>query len=93
MIQFISLLADRDSTFLERFAALPKHGRRRRFVARSKEELYPGREDLAQDHSHKLRPGWWIGTNYGVRQMNGIIEKACDVAGLVFGKDVVTRLD
>lgn len=93
MVKFFSELADRDPTFLERFAALPRHGRSRRFVARTKEELYPGREDLAHDHSQELRPGWWIGTNYGVRQMNGIIEKACDVVGLRFGIDVRTKLD
>ncbi len=93
MIKFFAELADRDASFMERFAALPKHGRSRRFVARTKEELYPGREDLAQDHSYEFRPGWWIGTNYGVQQMNGIIEKACDVAGLRFGTDVKTKLD
>jgi hypothetical protein len=93
MIRLFSELADRDSTFLERFAALPRHGRSRRFVARTREELYPGREDLAQVHSYELRPGWWIGTNYGVAQMNGIIRKACEVAGLRFGTDVRVRLD
>ena len=93
MIKLFLELASRDPSFLERFAALPKHGRSRRFVARTKEELYPGREDLAQSHSHELRPGWWIGTNYGVRQMTGIIEKACEVAGLRFGTDVKAKLD
>lgn len=93
MIKLFQEFDQRDDTFLERFAALPKHGRSRRFVARSREALYPGREDLAREHSHQLRPGWWIGTNYGVRQMNGIIAKACDVAGLRFGTDVRTKLD
>jgi len=93
MIKLFQELDQRDGTFLERFAALPKHGKRRRFVARTREELYPGRQDLARDHAFELRPGWWIGTNYGVIQMNGIIEKACDVAGLRFGTDVKTRLE
>ncbi len=93
MIKFFRELADRDPSFLERFAALPKHGRSRRFVARTKEALYPGREDIAQRASCELRPGWWIGTNYGVREMTKIIKIACGVAGLRFGTDVRIKLD
>jgi hypothetical protein len=93
MIRLFQELDRRDGTFLERFAALPKHGKRRRFVARAREDLYPGRPDLARDHSYELRSGWWIGTNFGQIQMNLIIEKACDVAGLRFGSDVRTKLD
>jgi hypothetical protein len=51
LIRVFEALADRDSTFLERFASRPKHGRTRRYLARSPEELYPGRQDLATEHS------------------------------------------
>ncbi len=37
---------ERDPIFLERFAALPKHGSKRRYLARSKEELYAGSPHL-----------------------------------------------
>lgn len=42
LIQVLGAFADRDPSFLERFAALPKHGRKRRYLARTTEELYPG---------------------------------------------------
>jgi hypothetical protein len=82
LIRFFEEMNRRDSTFLERFAALPKHGRSRRFLARSREELYPGRDDLARDYSHEVAPGWWLGTNYGSIQIRKIIDMARDVAGL-----------
>lgn len=56
-------LAERDANFLERFAALPPSPRQERtYVARSKEELYPGRPDLAR-HAREVQPGWWIDVN------------------------------
>ena len=86
-------LQERDSSFFERFAALPKHGRSRRFLARSALDLYPGRPDLAESHSHELLPGWWIGTNYGVDQIRKIIGMASEVAGLRFGCDLVVKFE
>ncbi|MDD3327857.1 MAG: hypothetical protein PHW25_12315 [Zoogloea sp.] len=41
MIQVFEALAVRDASFLERFAALPKHGRTRRYLSRTPDELYP----------------------------------------------------
>jgi hypothetical protein len=93
MIQIFQELDRTDPTFLERFAALPKHGKRRRFVARDRGELYPERPDLARDHSFELRPGWWIGTNYGVQQMTAILQRAAEVAGVVFDRDLRIKLD
>jgi predicted type IV restriction endonuclease len=88
LIGFFQTLARKDSSFLQRFAALPKHGRRRRYVARTREELYPGREDLAVSHSHELMPGWWIGTNYSTASIRKMMMMASEVAGLRFGRDV-----
>jgi len=88
LIQFLRALAAHDQTFLDRFAALPRHGRWRRFVGRTPRELYPDREDLARDYTHELLPGWWVGTNYSSDQIEKIIRVACDVAGLRVGVDV-----
>lgn len=88
LIRFFEEIARRDPTFLKRFAALPRHGRRRRFLAADRKELYPGRSDLAAEYAHEVVPGWWLGTNYGSAQIRKIIELACGVAGLEFGRDV-----
>jgi len=77
----LSAFAQQDPTFLERFAAR-KHGRKRRYVARFRTELYPDRPDLAADHAVEFAPGWWLGTNYSKRSIAEIIELACEVAGV-----------
>jgi predicted type IV restriction endonuclease len=93
MIQIFEELARRDSTFLERFAARPKHGKKRRFIARSQMELYPDRPDLGEAHSYRLSSGWWIGTNYSRENIEKIVKMACEVAGLRYGTDVVIKLE
>lgn len=93
MVQLFEELARRDSSFLERFVARPKHGKKRRFVARSQVELYPDRPDLGEEHSHKLSSGWWIGTNYSRENIEKIVRMACEVAGLNFGTDVIIKLE
>lgn len=85
-------LTKRDATFLPRFAALPQHGRKRRYVAATREELYPGRLDLVETHSHRLSSGWWIGTNYSTGSKLKIIKLACEVAGLEFGRDLQVKV-
>jgi predicted type IV restriction endonuclease len=92
LVSVFKVLADRDSTFLERFAALPKHGRTRRYLARNPDELYPGRPDLARDHSFEVNPGWWIGINLSRAAVARIVEMACDVAGLRFNRDLTISL-
>ncbi len=88
LIRFFEAMAHQDPTFLTRFAALPRHGRSRRFLAANKRDLYPGREDLAAEFSHEIAPGWWLGTNYGAVQIQKIIAMACEVAGLQLDRDV-----
>lgn len=92
LVAAFEALADRDQTFLERFAARPKHGRTRRYLARSPEELYPGRPDLAREFFTKLRSGWFVGTNVSHAAIRQIVEMACEVAGLRYGVDVVVYI-
>ncbi|MBI3650364.1 MAG: hypothetical protein HY231_04885 [Acidobacteria bacterium] len=93
MSKIFEELSKRDSSFLERFAARPKHGKKRRFVARSKDELYPDRPDLAESNSYQLSGGWWIGTNYSRKNIEDIIKMGCEVAGLNYGTDLVVKFD
>ena len=64
--------AQSDPEFLDRFAAR-KHGRKRRWIARSKSELYPGRPDL-EEYSVKLGQDWWMGTNYGIARIEEMVK-------------------
>lgn len=88
LFRVFEVLSQRDPHFLERYAALPKHGRKRRYLARDKMELYPGRRDLCDEYSQEKFGGWWIGTNYSRSTIRHAIELACEVAGLRFGDDL-----
>ncbi|OAN59504.1 hypothetical protein [Magnetospirillum moscoviense] len=92
MIKAFEALAARDTSFPERFAALPKHGRTRRYMSKTPDELYPGRPDLCREHSTKLKSGWWISTNHSRATIGRIIEMACNVVGLRFGSDLIVNL-
>lgn len=92
LVSVFEAFAARDATFLERFAARPKHGRTRRYLARSPDELYPGRADLAREHSVKLKSGWYMGTNVSHAQIERIIEMACEVSSLRYGKELTVNV-
>ena len=92
LVGVFEALSNRDPTFLERFAALPRHGKKRRYLAKERQDLYPGRIDLAERHSYQLNSGWWIGTNYSNATKKRIIEIACKVAGIEYGTDLELEL-
>ena len=92
LIRVFEMLDRTDPTFCERFGAMATHGRSRRYLAQRREDLYPGRPDLAADHSHQLKPGWWLGTNHSHAAVRKIISMARGVAGLKFGTDLRVEL-
>lgn len=81
LLGVLRAFTEADASFLDRFVAR-KHGRKRRYVARTRSELYPDRPDLAENYSVELLPGWWMGTNYSRRSIIEIIDLACEVAGV-----------
>ncbi len=91
MQTLLTHLAERDPSFLDRFASR-KHGRTRRFIARARGDLYPGRPDLAELHAVEFVNGWWMGTNYSKRSILEIIKLASEVVGLRLGSDLKVKL-
>jgi hypothetical protein len=93
MIGIFEKLIEKDTDFLERFKSI-KHGRKRRYVSDTKEGLYPGNPELAQNpaHFHRLSTGDYIGINYRKRSIEEIIKLAAEVAGIQFGVDLVIYL-
>ncbi len=85
-------LSERDASFLDRFAGLPRHGRSRRYLARDASELYPGRPDLCRDCSIRLSSGWWLSTNHSKQSIQHIIGMALEVARTGCGKNLKVNL-
>lgn len=79
MVNVLRILAQEDSEFLTRFISR-KHGRKRRYVAQDKYDLYKDKPDLSEHCSIEFLPGWWLGTNYSIKGIQRIIDLALEVA-------------
>ncbi len=90
LVKVLDELSRKDPNFLTRFASR-KHGRRRRYVAERREELYPERPDLIE-LSKQLSTGWWVGTNYSKSNINDILRLASEVAGISYGQNFIVCL-
>jgi hypothetical protein len=92
MVIVLRELAKNDPSFLERCSQHPDaQGRKRRYIARTPEELYPDRPDL-RDYREPLPGGWLVATNLNNVLKKSIIRIAAEVGGLSFGKDIVVEL-
>ena len=83
-------LANNDPTFLNRCYQHSKFsGRKRRYISRNIEEIYPDKPDLRESSIERLPDGWWVGTNLNNRQKEALVRAAVEVAGLRLGTDIV----
>ena len=82
-------LADSDPSFLERFAQHPAaNGRKRRYIGRTLDELYPGavatgsvgRKSWHAQHE-RLPGGWLVATHMSDDQKRKLIYQAAETAG------------
>jgi hypothetical protein len=94
MINIFKTFANEDNTFLEKFASLPEHGKKRRYLSKSKYDLYPNRRDLVDNQSYTIEflPGWWLGLNYNKTSIEKIIMMACEVRGVKYGSELTISL-
>jgi hypothetical protein len=91
MVTVLRELAQTDASFLQRCAQHPDaQGRKRQYIARTPEELYPDRPDL-RDYREQLPGGWYVATNLNNVLKKSIIRLAAQVAGLTLGKDVTVE--
>ena len=87
----LAKLHEEDPTFFDRFTSR-KHGRRRRYAASERSDLYPGRPDLAEEFSVEVARGWWVGTNYSRRDIGKIIDLALDVVGIEIARKYSVKI-
>ena len=91
MVTVLSELAKGDPSFLERCSRHPDaQGSKRRYIARTPEELYPDRGDF-REMCEPLPGGWLVATNLNNIKKKTILKLAAEVAGLRFGKDVTVE--
>lgn len=70
-------------------AAMGVHGTTRAYVARTREELFPGQAlAWATRYSRTLVDGWYLDTNLGRERMQRVLPAAVRAAGLAWGQEV-----
>ena len=84
---WIKLVEDEDELLLELVA-----DRVENLCGFKPEELYPNRPDLVLKASRQLNSGWWLGIYVRRVSIEKIIQMACEVAGIKFGKDLKINL-
>lgn len=91
MVMVLAKLAEADPTFLQRCSQHPDcYGKKRKYIARKAEELYPDRPDL-REFNAVLPGGWLVATNLNNQLKRSIIKAATQVADLIYGKDVLVE--
>ena len=93
MYAALNQFADADPTFLNRFENLPEHGRTRRYVTKNWRDLNLTRPDLAEKYSYEFRKGWFVNINLSKNRIKKVLELACEVAGVRYGKEFKIFLD
>jgi predicted type IV restriction endonuclease len=91
MVIVLRELAQNDASFLQRCSQHPDaQGRKRQYIARTPDDIYPDRPDL-RDYHEQLPGGWFVATNLNNALKKSIIRLASEVAGLTFGKDITVE--
>lgn len=82
--QIVDLMAEVAPDALELLAK--RKSRKRRFVARDRQNIHPGRSDL---RVIRTASGWWTSGNIGRDDLKRALRELATAAGLAFGRDVV----
>lgn len=88
-IEILRVIASHHPDKMEAVAAAAR-GTSRNHIARSPEEIYPTRPDLAR--AANIGANWLVGLNIANREKIRIIREACKVVGLKFGSDVQIKM-
>jgi negative regulator of replication initiation len=86
MVNILKDLAQFNDNFFSELAPRVR-GRTRNHIAQHRADIYPSRPDLAKS-AREIGPGWFIGCNIANREKKRILRAACEVMGLVFGRDL-----
>ena len=86
LIDILLEMAKRDREFFEKLSRTVP-GKRRKHLARTREEVYPQRPDLAEN-AIEISPGWWFGVNIANREKQRILKRACEAIDIEYGKDL-----
>ncbi len=92
LVSVLRHFAELDPEFPERFSQVVRTlGRKRPYVARSADMVYPGKPQLSS-FTESFAPGWYVGTNESNDKKRALLRVACQALGFRFGKDLKVRM-
>lgn len=88
-IQLFNAIAENDITFLLRFTQLPLHGDQgKRYLARTKADLYPPNKEYLAEKAIEFRKGWFIPSHIGPKTFCRICGYLCGTTKLEHNRDL-----
>lgn len=88
LVSILRHFAELAPEFPERYSrAVKTLGRKRPYVARTVEAVYPGKPGLWK-FTEVFTPGWYVGTNESNDKKLDLLRIACQTLGVRFGKDL-----
>ncbi|MBK1719315.1 hypothetical protein [Thiocystis violacea] len=92
LVSILRHFAELAPEFPEQYSrAVKTLGRKRPYVARTVEAVYPGKPGLWK-FTEVFAPGWYVGTNESNDKKLDLLRIACQTIGLRFGKDLKVRI-
>ena len=89
-VAVFNMFAERYPGFCEAYSERYR-GKKNKYVARTKEELYPS--DLSGRSAAVLLPGgWWLYTKLNNPNKEDRIKEACELVGLKYGRDLKVHI-
>ena len=86
LAEILKVFDRRAPDFMERLSEVTV-GRKRRLVARIRNDLYANPK-FVEKSSLNLGNGWWLGHHLSTKDIKKKIEIACEVAGIKFGSQL-----
>ena len=88
-VQLFNAIAEDDSGILLLFVQLPEHGGQgKRYLARTKTDLYPPSKRYLAEKAIEFRTGWFIPGNIGPKTFDRICGYLCGIAKLEYNKNL-----
>ena len=92
LVEVLRHFAELEPDFPERYSHVVRNlGRKRPYVARTREDLYSGKPDLLVQTT-KFAPGWFVGTNESNEKKLALLRCACQVIGLKWKRDLIVKM-
>ena len=91
LLRSLQIFSDLKSGFPQKLADHAVSGYRRKYIGTSPKDIYGERIGLYR-HAKEFSPRWYVSTNEDYEKKVQILEWACEVMDIEYGKDFIARM-